>query len=112
MFLPLPPSSVADLAIAHQKEPVMPARRSNADPDGFFTIDSLQPDPIYLSLRNAVTTGPIGRLFAWIEVWRAAREEQRLAGEQTVAAAEQILRTNSLPQTTVARDRVEHDLAA
>ncbi|HYI25399.1 MAG TPA: hypothetical protein VD767_08330 [Thermomicrobiales bacterium] len=47
------------------------------DPDRFFSeSNSLQPDPIYMGLREAIAAGPIGRFLAWLDARAEAREER------------------------------------
>jgi hypothetical protein len=57
---------------------------TSSDPDRFFTEStSLQPDPVYMTLREAIAQGPIGRLFAWLDARAEAREERELRETST-----------------------------
>jgi len=79
-LLPLQPTSVlVELARATNN----PDERESAmytpttDPDRFISeSNSLQPDPIYMGLREAIAAGPIGRFLAWLDARAEAREER------------------------------------
>ena len=54
------------------------------DPDRFFTdTTSLQPDPVYMTLREAIAQGPIGRFFAWLDARAEARDERQMRQSST-----------------------------
>lgn len=53
----------------------------------FVPDPALQPDPVYMGLRLALTTGPIGALRDRINRWREAREEHSFDRKQANATA-------------------------
>ncbi len=80
-MLPLQPSyAIAELATnrktatSERNEHVF---NTTTDPDHFFTESTaLQPDPLYMGLREAIADGPIGRFFAWLDARAEVREER------------------------------------
>ena len=113
MFLPLPTSTITDLAHAHQQKPSPAPSRRWHDPDGFGESDALRPDPVYMALSALLSAGPLGRLRSYFADWRAEREERRYAADSAVAAASRIVRQPQASElTTAARDQIGDDLAA
>jgi hypothetical protein len=111
MFLPIPPSTIADLSAAHTPSSSRSKRKVMSEVDLFMVPDSLQPDPLYMGLRNLFVSGPIGRLIARWETWREVREDHLATTRQAVAAADSIVR-QSPPSSIAARERIDPDLAA
>jgi hypothetical protein len=113
MFLPIPPSTIADLSAAHTRPNFRKNHRILSDLDMVLIEDSLRPDPLYMGLHAFFTTGPIGRLRSRYDAWQEEREERRYEAERAVDAASRIVqqpRTSTL--TPAARERIDHDLAA
>lgn len=50
---------------------------SQNDPDRFHQAESLEPDPVYMGLRALFSSGPIGRLRAWIDQKLEERDDRR-----------------------------------
>lgn len=92
-MLPLyPPYAIADLAHEHLEGRLPDGRpRRRPDPDRFLDESSaLQPDPMFMVLRSAVISGPIGRLMRWVDARAEAREERAVGsprGDVAVASA-------------------------
>jgi hypothetical protein len=68
------------------------------DPDGFLgTYDESPPDPVFMAIRQLMTTGPVGALKARFERWNDNRRDARsITGSPEPAA------TGSLPGASVA----------
>lgn len=73
-MLPLyPPYAINDLAHEH----LGGRRPGRHDPDRFIDESSaLQPDPVFMGLRNAVASSPVGRLMQWLDRMVEAREDR------------------------------------
>lgn len=113
MFVPLPSSTIADLATSHREIRSPRKTTMSTDPDNFLHSNSLQPDPLYMGLRSIATTGLIGQLVERFSAWREEREDHRMAAEDAVSTASRIVRQAPIQSTIPdVGDRHEHDLAA
>ena len=86
-MLPLQPTHLlAELARNSKpdKERIPAMYSSSNDPDRFFPEStSMQPDPLYMTLREGIARGPIGRFFAWLDARAEAREEREMRPTST-----------------------------
>lgn len=110
----LPPYPINEMA--HEpREGRLPdgrPRRQHADPDGFLGVDpALQPDPLYMGLRQWVAHGPIGRLAAWFER-RAEAREDRAANQRVDTSIALAERPAIEPSPRVVGDDPDEDRTA
>jgi len=78
-MLPLyPPYPINDLAHEHLEGRLPDGRpRHRHDPDRFLDESSaLQPNPVFMGLRQVLFSSPIGRLMRWIDRKAEEREDR------------------------------------
>jgi hypothetical protein len=104
----LPTSAIKDLSVEVFGGDAMPRSYVDNDPDRFHASQSLEPDPVFMGLRALFTSGPIGRLRAWIDQKIEDREDRIYGNSGTEIYTYPVDR----PGGVVVEEPRERDIAA
>lgn len=108
----LPTSAIKDLSVEVFGGESMPRTYVDNDPDRFFEAESLEPDPVYMGLRSFFTSGPIGRLRAWIDRKLEESENRRYGYGPTGGDGQFHMQSVDRPGGVLIDEIRERDIAA
>jgi hypothetical protein len=108
----LPTSTIKDLSVEIFGGDSVTRSYTENDPDRFHHADSLEPDPVFMGLRSLVSSGPIGRLRAWIDQKLEESENRRYGYGPTASESQFHAQIVDRPGGIVIEEPRERDIAA